>query len=93
MKRHAVMDMLYRDRTEVLDGPWNSEDIPEVDSCKVKVRIEDGKEMFAYFYRDMGIISPGQTEAGYFWCCVDRKPIWGVTHWIGLKDGAGEEKK
>lgn len=93
MKRQEIIRLLHGHLKEIVDGPWNDikEKLPDKPSCKVKIRLIDGTETFAFFYRDQARIagrSNHETEPTYFWHCrVDEwYSLKDITHWIHLKE-------
>lgn len=79
------MDLFHgNEKTEI--GPWiNVEDkLPEVDRCKVRVKLQNLEEKFAYFFRDRCGWNP-YVRHSYFWTCDSREPIFDVMEWKYLK--------
>ncbi len=94
MKRHQVMDLFSSHLTEEVDGPWNeitdrSSSLPQTDrkGLKVKVKLDDGTETFAYFYKDKAEwIAAHGIKPSYFWHSKTHESLLNVTHWKNLKD-------
>ncbi len=94
MKRHQVMDLFHCNQTEPI-GEWNKIDYeylsnlpqPESRGCKVKVKLSDLSETFAYFYKDkcQWIESYGG-KPSYFWECSSKEPLNDVIEWKKLKE-------
>jgi hypothetical protein len=68
---------------------WNDieDGLPEIKGlgAKVKVRLSDKSEVFAFFYPDkMQWISFYGEKACYFWHSKTRLPLFNVTHWKSL---------
>lgn len=86
MKRHMVMDLFHGNKTEVVDGPWNCVEnrLPDILSCKVKVKLNNESELMAYFYADKAQWL--STTPSFFWRCSDKEPLFNVTHWKYLKE-------
>ena len=86
MKRHLVMDLFHGKKTED-DGDWipfiNPNQL-EKNKDKVKVKLSNGIECFAYFYRDKSPILGYAAES--FWECSTRAPLTNVTHFKYLKE-------
>ncbi len=89
MKRHLVMDLIHGKKTEE-DGDW----IPFINANqlhnardKVKVKLSNGNNVFAYFYRDKGgFINDYTQDTSYFWDCQTKEPLFNVTHFKYLKE-------
>ncbi len=70
---------------------WNKieDGLPVIKSkgAKVKVRLSDQTELFAYFYPDkcQWIENYGK-KPSYFWNCSTKEPLFNVTHWRTLKE-------
>ncbi len=91
MKRHLVMDLYYGNKTEVVDGPWNDvEKLPDCSKCKVKVKLINKSERFAYFYLDKAHFILPLGVLSYFWDCQTKEPLENVTHWKYIKDDQNE---
>lgn len=89
MKRHQVMDLFWGNQAEEI-GKWKNvaEELPKPPriGCKIKVRLSDGRETYAYFYKDKcrWIETHGQKPA-YFWECRSKEPLFNVVEWKELK--------
>ena len=85
------MDLVYGNRTEEVEGPWNDIEnalpISENKGEKVKVKLKNGDELFAYFYEDkcQWIQNSGGTPC-YFWDCQTKEPLFYVEKWKYLKE-------
>ena len=83
------MNILFADQIEPIDQLWKEvENLPKCEriGCKVKVKLNDLTEKFAYFYPDMMIwISDYGKQPSYFWDCQTKEPLFNVTHWNYLK--------
>lgn len=57
--------------------------IPEVKSDIFKVRLEDGEEVWAYFYSDQcsHLNRYFNVKNTYWWDKKTKKPLYNVTHW------------
>jgi hypothetical protein len=96
-KRFEVYDIYYWDKSEVEDCDWKifnpnkSSTFPKPDGkgCKVRIKMKNGDEGFAYFCKDK-MIWASRNGIAYFWTC-DRfhSPIYDefVTHWKPIKGG------
>jgi len=85
MKRHQVMDLFFGDMTETIDEEWKT-GIPDTDRCKVKVKLSNGNEKFAYFYADKARINAMIGESAHFWHSQTHEPLYNVTHYKMLKN-------
>ncbi len=89
MKRHLVMDLYHCNQTEEI-GEWKpiEKGLPETKEkgIKVKVKLTNGMELFAYFYPDKchWIATYGQ-EPCHFWSCITHEPMFDVMEWKSLK--------
>jgi len=95
MKRHEVMDLFWARYSEEVEGHWNEIDknyqntFPKITGkgAKVKVKLSDDAETFAYYYPDQAIwISSYGFKPSYFWDCISKEPLFNVTHWKYLKE-------
>jgi len=91
MKRHQVMDLWYGNLTNEVEGPWNNteEGLPKkvFKGCKVKVKLSNGNETFAYFYEDKMIsFSKFGIKPASFWECRSKEPLENVVQWKYLED-------
>lgn len=81
------MDIFYGNLWNAVEGDWNSiEKLPNIIRCKLKVKLSDYSEVFAYFYEDKAPIMGEATH--HFWNCStkDYIPIESISHWKHLKD-------
>lgn len=71
---------------------WNDIDksLPETDlGIKVKVKLNDNRECFAFFYPDkMSWIAFYGEKPAYFWNSKTKEPLFNVTHWKYLKQSS-----
>lgn len=92
MRRHQVMDLFHGNETNIDEGTWNEiqKGKPNHKTCKVKLRLKNGDEVFAYFYKDGGLQGHlySEKERPYFWHCQtkDYIPNHDITHWILAKE-------
>ncbi len=90
MKRHLVMDLFHGYQNEVVEGDWNkiSEKDPEFksESGKVRVKLHNGNETFAYYYKDKCMHAAKSYKPTHFWNSNTHEPIYDVSEWIYLKD-------
>lgn len=86
MRRHLVMDLYHSQETEEI-GEWKNVDkLPDVQSCKVKVKLDNGSETFAYFYNNA--CSWGHKygiKVCYFWHSNTHEAITNVKEWKMVK--------
>ena len=90
------MDLFHSHEEEMI-GEWNeikenySNSLPNRKSCKLKVRLSNKLETFAYFYEDkcQWIGFYGQKPC-YFWDCKTKEPLHNVTHWKSLREKLDE---
>lgn len=54
MKRHTVMELFHSTQKQAEDCDWIDikTQLPKEDKCKIKVKLKDESEIFAYFYSD-----------------------------------------
>jgi hypothetical protein len=81
-RRHRVMDLYCSDVNQET-GEWKKiqDNLPissDVSGVKVKVRLKNMTEMFAYFYTDL--------YPPTFWDCAKKEPLYDVVEWINLKE-------
>ncbi len=80
MKRHQVMDLWHGNYTEPV-GEWIKveDNLPNPISrgCKVRVKLIDQSETFAYYYQDM---------TGVFFDCRTKEPLDNVIEWKKLTE-------
>ncbi len=72
------MDLFHGYKTQE-DGPWieiKDKHYPDK-RTKVKVKLANDNETFAYYYDDLST---------HFWECTTRDPLSNVTHWKALKE-------
>lgn len=83
MKRNQVMDLYHGHRAEEI-GDWQDieKGLPKHDGKgnKVKVKLSNGDEFFAYFYPDINFCK------FHFWHSVFHEPIKNVKHFKYLKE-------
>lgn len=85
MKRHLVMDLYFGDQIEEAHEEWR-EGNPNIDKCKVKVKLSEGGECFAYFYSDMAsFCAKIGIKPSYYWHSNTHEPLYDVTHYKILK--------
>lgn len=89
MKRHLVMDLIYGKKRED-DSDWipfiNPNQLHD-DRDKVKVKLANGNDVMAYFYRDKGgFINDYTKDTSHFWDCQTEEPLFNVTHFKYLKE-------
>ena len=85
------MDLLHGNLNEEVEGPWNEikYDTPQIQrkAAKVKVKLSDDSEKFAYYYDDKcSWISIYGQKTSYFWCCATKEPLYNVSYWKYLKE-------
>jgi hypothetical protein len=87
------MNLFHGHQTEELEGDWNSFDrLPEFKSGKVKAKLSDDSEVFAYFYQDQCQFAKSMyKELSHFWDCVNHDPIHNVKAWKYLKNNKKED--
>ena len=78
MKRHTVMDLFYDHLKDPVDGDWN-EYKPNIQRCKLLVKLKDDSQTYAYFYGD-------GAHGHYFWSCKSKEPLDNVKTWKFLKE-------
>ncbi len=89
MKRHQVMDLFWGSSSEEI-GEWNhikdSLPQPKSNGMKVKVKLDDGTQKYAYFYKDKALwIEKYGMKPSYFWDCRTKDPIFNVEEWKEIK--------
>lgn len=88
MKRFQVMDLFHGDETEEDEGPWKDvkHENPKMTSkgIKVKVKLTDNSEEFAYYFSDCSPLLNGFK----WWGCHSHDPLTNVTHFKYLKKDA-----
>ena len=95
MKRHQVMDLFYAKITEE-DGCWHKveDGLPDCKSTKVKVRLSNGDETYAYYYDDKAIkFEKYRITPCHFWHASSHDALLNVTDWKKLKEKTGTEEK
>lgn len=79
MRRHEIMDLFFGDCNEQV-GDWHKieDGLPQVKSkgTKVRVRLSNQIELFAYFYEDKC----------KFWDSSSKQLLFNVTHWRAVKE-------
>jgi len=82
MKRHLVMDLHHGNQIKEV-GDWKSVDtLPNIKSCKVKVKMNDDSETFAYFYLDAAVwVQKYGIKSCHFWDCKTKEQIFDVKEW------------
>lgn len=93
LKRHLYTLLHYHDYTQEV-GEWNviGDEKPKLDftAIKLKVKLEDGEELYALYYEDRCQFLEFFTqhlgyESSYFWCCDSKQPLYNVIAWKFLK--------
>ena len=88
MKRNSIMDVFHRNRIAEM-GEWFNfpENKPRSDSDKVKVRLSDENEIYAYYYADKAQwIAKYGYKPSYFWDSKTHEPLLNVTSWKYLEE-------
>jgi hypothetical protein len=96
MKRHEVMDLFHGHMIEEVDGPWISveKSLPDCKHTKVKAKLNNGDEVYAYFYADKAIkFNIFGIIPCHFWHCMSRDQLFNVTDWKYLKENTETKEK
>lgn len=89
LKRFQITDLFHPISLDEA-GEWKDvqKEIPSEKSGIYKVRLENGHEIYAYFYEDKILWHcqySGQ-KPSYWWSKSEKSPLYDVTHWLKKED-------